>query len=135
MGTVAMTGYTTEHAVKMRGGGGIGGGTTMLITSDFVNRGADGDYAGRVTLDSAADALTIDLLDRNGLIVHSESMATTSSCVAFCWDGTVGDKGGSARMVSGPLRVRVSAQRKGRAVPTITSVWRAGQDFRGYGSA
>jgi len=84
-------------------------GRNVLIASDFANRTGGGDYAGQVTLDAPADAVTIDLLDTTGLIVHTQTLGAQSGTVPFAWDGK---RDGAA--VTGPLRVRVSAHGGGR---------------------
>lgn len=94
-------------------------GHDALVASDFVNAGADGMYRGQVNLDKAADAVTIDLLDRNGLILNTQVFGGAGAGpVAFEWQG-VGDAG-TAR---GPLRVRVSARDANGTVATTTNVW------------
>lgn len=93
-------------------------GHRALIAADFVNRAADGSYAGQINLDSPADRVTIDLLDSQGLIVHTETVDAPDGVVPFSWNG-VGEGG----PVTGPLRVRASARSEGRTVPTTTNVW------------
>jgi flagellar basal-body rod modification protein FlgD len=89
-------------------------GKSALIAGDFVNRGTDGSYAGQVNLDAPADNVTIDLLDTSGLIVHSETLGSSTGTVAFKWDGGA---------ETGPLRVRVTAKSGTTTVATTTNVW------------
>lgn len=93
-------------------------GHRALVAADFVNRSADGSYAGQINLDAPADRVTIDLLDSQGLIVHTETVEAPGGVVAFNWNGR-----GEAGVVEGPLRVRASARADGRTVPTTTNVW------------
>jgi flagellar basal-body rod modification protein FlgD len=93
-------------------------GKSALIAGDFVNRGTDGSYAGQVNLDASAESVGIELLDTNGLIVHSEWLGRSEGTVAFKWDGT--SQTGPA---TGPLRVRVTARNGITRVATTTNVW------------
>lgn len=95
-------------------------GRDALVAGDFVNRDTSGAYAGQVNLDKAADVVTIDFLDSNGLILNSETNRNVGAGpVMFKWDG-IGETG----TASGQLRVRVSARNAdGGTVPTTTSVW------------
>jgi flagellar basal-body rod modification protein FlgD len=95
-------------------------GHDALIAGDFVSRGGNGSYNAQVNLDKAADQVTVDLLDANGLIVHSiEKAGVGEGPLSFSWDG-VGDISTS----TGPLRVRVSARdADGGTVATTTNVW------------
>ncbi|MDB5701120.1 MAG: flagellar hook capping protein [Sphingomonadales bacterium] len=93
-------------------------GKSALIAGDFVNRGTDGSYTGQVNLDASADRVTIDMLDTNGLIVHSETLGKSEGTVTFRWDGN-----GDAGPASGPLRVRVTAKNGSTTVATTTNVW------------
>lgn len=95
-------------------------GHDALIAGDFVNRAGDGTYNAQINLDKTADRVTIDLLDANGLIVHSiEKSGVGEGPMTLRWDG-VGDIGTS----TGPLRVRVSARdADGGAIATTTNVW------------
>jgi len=90
-------------------------GRNALIPGDFVSRDTTGVFRGQINLDAAADTVTVDMLDANGLIVHSEAMKGVSAgTMTFEWDGT-----GAA----GPLKVRVGARSGERSVPTVTNVW------------
>lgn len=94
-------------------------GRDALAASDFVNRSASGSFRGSVNLDSAADGVTIDLLDAKGLIVHSETAgATPAGTLTFDWDGQ-GQRGAAV----GPLKVRVTARAGEKPVATTTNVW------------
>ena len=95
-------------------------GHNALIAGDFVSRGQDGQYSGQVNLDKAADAVTIDLLDGNGLIVNTIAKSGVGQGpLNFNWDGV-----GEISTSTGPLRVRVSARdASGGTVATTTNVW------------
>jgi flagellar basal-body rod modification protein FlgD len=95
-------------------------GHDALVAGDFVNRGNDGTYSGQVNLDSAADSVTIDLLDTNGLIVNSQtSRDVGTGPLSFAWDGI-----GENSTATGQLRVRVTARdTNGGIVPTTTNIW------------
>ena len=95
-------------------------GHDALIAGDFVNRSNDGTYSGQVNLDSAANSVTIDLLDTNGLIVNSQtSRDVGTGPISFAWDGI-----GENSTATGQLRVRVTARdASGGTVPTTTNVW------------
>jgi len=94
-------------------------GHSALVASDFVNAGADGVYRGQVNLDKPADAVTIDLLDRNGLIVDTRAFDNVGAGpVQFQWQGAA-----DAATANGQLRVRVSARDANGTVATTTNVW------------
>jgi flagellar basal-body rod modification protein FlgD len=94
-------------------------GHNALIAGDFVSRSQNGTYRGQVYLDKPADAITIDFLDSNGLIVNSLAVGpTTEGPVAFEWSGT-----GESGVAMGPLRVRVTAKNGGSVIATTTNVW------------
>ncbi len=93
-------------------------GHRALVAADFVNRSADGNYAGQIVLDAPAERVTIDLLDSQGLIVHTDTIEAPRGVVPFAWNGA-----GEGGAVTGPLRVRASARSEGRTVPTTTNVW------------
>ena len=94
-------------------------GRDALVAGDFVNRSGNGSFRGSVNLDAAADTVTVDLLDANGLIVHTEGYANVAAgAMPFGWDGQ-----GANGAVAGPLKVRVAARASDRAVPTTTNVW------------
>ena len=89
-------------------------GRNALIASDVAYPQATGAVTGQVTLDAAADTVTIDMLDSRGLIVHSESRANVAAgTVPFDWNGPV----------TGPLKIRVIAKAGGKPVATTTNVW------------
>ncbi len=94
-------------------------GRDALIAGDFVNRNTNGTYAGQVNLDTPASSVTIDYLDRNGLIIGSQTSGAGAGPVSFAWDGV-----GEAGSASGAVRVRVSARdAAGGVIPTTTNVW------------
>ncbi len=93
-------------------------GRSALVAADFAYPSVDGLYRGRVLLDAAADRVTIDLLDGEGLIVHSIHAIRPAAAIDFVWNG-LGDFG----LAEGRLRIRVVARAGTRAVATITNVW------------
>lgn len=95
-------------------------GHDALVAGDFVNRAQDGTYRAQVNLDKPADAVTIDLTDANGLIVHSiERSGVGDGPLNITWDGI-----GEVATSTGPLRIRVSARDpNGATVATTTNVW------------
>jgi flagellar basal-body rod modification protein FlgD len=94
-------------------------GRAMLVESDVATPLRDGSYAGEFTLGAASDQVTVNLVDANGAIVHSEQLGRRDAgTVAFAWDGR--DAAGNAA-ASGPLRVVVTAA--GAATNPTTSTW------------
>jgi flagellar hook assembly protein FlgD len=93
-------------------------GHDAMIAADFVHRCGKGPFAFEVHFDAPADAVTIDLLDTQGLIVHSIEAAAPGTPLPCHWHGRRDGK-----RIEGPLRIRVVARASGRAVPTITNVW------------
>jgi flagellar basal-body rod modification protein FlgD len=93
-------------------------GHDAMIAADFVHRCGKGPFAFEVHFDAPADAVTIDLLDTQGLIVHSIEATAPGTPLACQWLGR-----SDGKRIEGPLRVRVVARASGRAVPTITNVW------------
>lgn len=93
-------------------------GRDVLIAGDFVAHGTDGNYRGQFTLDGPADRATVDLLDANGLIVHSQTFEPAAGTLSFDWDGQR-----LHALVGGTLKVRVTARRGDSNVPSTTNVW------------
>jgi len=93
-------------------------GRNVMIAADFVSRRSDGLYAFEVHLDAPADRMIIDLLDANGLIVHTITAPAPETPLSCTWDGA-----SEGNRQSGRLRIRVAARKGSRPVPTITNVW------------
>lgn len=95
-------------------------GRDALVPGDFAHQTSAGGYRGQLSLDAPADRVTIDLLDAQGLIVHSEAHDNVAAgALPFAWDG----RGADGTATAGALRVRVMARSGDRAVPTTTAVW------------
>jgi len=88
-------------------------GRSALVASDVATPLADGSYAGEVTLPNNADNVQINLVDANGALVHSETLA-------FQWDGK--DAAGAVT-ATGPLKVVVSATGTDGTITTSTNTW------------
>lgn len=93
-------------------------GRDAMIAADFVHRCGKGGFAFEVHFDAPADIVTIDLLDHQGLIVHSIDTTAPGTPLACQWAGPA-----DGTRIEGPLRVRVVARASSRSVPTITNVW------------
>lgn len=94
-------------------------GRAMLVESEVATPLRDGSYAGEFNLEAASDQVTVNLVDANGAIVHTEQLGRREGGpVAFAWDGR--DATGNAA-ASGPLRVVVTAA--GAATNPTTSTW------------
>jgi flagellar basal-body rod modification protein FlgD len=82
-------------------------GRAMLVESDVATPLRDGSYAGEFNLAAASENVTVNLVDANGAIVHSEQLGRREAGpVAFAWNGR--DAAGNAA-ANGPLRVVVTA--------------------------
>ncbi len=93
-------------------------GRAMLVESEVATPLRDGSYAGEFNLEAASDQVTVNLVDANGAIVHTENLGRREAGpIAFAWDGR--DAAGNAA-ASGPVRVVVTAA--GASNPT-TSTW------------
>jgi flagellar basal-body rod modification protein FlgD len=96
-------------------------GRTMLVQSDIVAPLRDGSYAGAVDLPDGADSVTVNFLDANGQVVHSESAgAQSAGSMSFAWDGTDGD--GNV-VANGPLKLQVVARVNGANTTPSTATW------------
>lgn len=89
-------------------------GKNALVAADFVNKSNTGTYSGQINLDAKADSVTVDLLDKNGLILNSQDLGGGTGPMAFQWDGNT---------TSDALRVRVTAKSGASTVATTTNVW------------
>jgi flagellar basal-body rod modification protein FlgD len=63
-------------------------GKSMLVQSNIAAPDASGTYAGQITLPSATDGATIQLVDGSGNVVKSiDTGAQAAGDVTFYWDG------------------------------------------------
>ena len=63
-------------------------GKSMLVQSNIAVPDASGTYAGQITLPSATDGATIQLVDGSGNVVKSiDTGAQAAGDVTFYWDG------------------------------------------------
>jgi flagellar basal-body rod modification protein FlgD len=90
--------------------------TASGSTSPLQNGAAQWDY----TLNSAAQAVTLNVKDANGNIVYSTSGDTTSGQHSFSWNGT---NSGGTTVTSGDYTLSVAAtDSTGAAVSTTTNM-------------
>ena len=96
-------------------------GHSMLVESDVATPLRDGSYAGEFTLEEDADQVVINLVDRNGSVVHTETLgAQAAGDIAFSWDGK--NEAGET-VAGGPLQLVVTATSGGQASNPITATW------------
>lgn len=91
-------------------------GRSMLVKSNITAPDAQGNYAGQLTLDKDASALSVDLVDSSGNTVKTIDLgAHTAGDVSFYWNG----RDDAGNYVAGqPLRVKVNG-----ATPTEVDTW------------
>ena len=98
-------------------------GHSMLVTSDIATPLRDGSYAGQFTLTDPADQVSVNFVDANGAVVHSETLGPQQAGdISFAWDGK--DASGAA-IASGPLRLVVTASHGGQTSNPATATWTA----------
>ena len=98
-------------------------GHSMLVTSDIATPLRDGSYAGQFTLTDPADQVTVNFLDGNGAVVHSETLgAQSAGDISFAWDGK--NEAGET-VANGPLRLVVTATHNGQSSNAATATWTA----------
>src|SRR5690606_14536333 len=96
-------------------------GRSMLVESDIAAPLRDGSYAGVVDLPQGADSVTINFVDANGEVVHSESASgQLAGQMPFAWDGK--DEDGNV-VASGPLAIQVVARVGGVETAPATATW------------
>ena len=96
-------------------------GRSALVSSDIAAPLSDGSYAGEITLPDSATSTTLNFVDANGQVVHTETLgAQAAGSLAFQWDGK-GSDGASA--ASGPLKILVSAENAKGNVAATTAAW------------
>ena len=91
-------------------------GRSMLVKSNVAAPDAQGNYAGQLTLDANATALSVDLIDGNGNTVKTIDLgARPAGDTSFYWNG----KDDAGNYVAGqPLQVKVRG-----ATPTEVDTW------------
>ncbi len=98
-------------------------GHSMLVSSDIATPLRDGSYAGQFTLTDPADQVTVNFLDANGAVVHSETLGPQQAGdISFAWDGK--DANG-ATVADGPLRLVVTSTHGGQSSNPATATWTA----------
>jgi flagellar basal-body rod modification protein FlgD len=96
-------------------------GRSMLVESDVATPLRDGSYAGEMALTAAAEEVTVNFVDANGAVVHSQSLgAQAAGNVAFAWDGK---NAAGETVANGPLQVVVTARSAGIASNPATATW------------
>ena len=96
-------------------------GRSMLTESEIATPLRDGSYAGEVELASAADAVTVSLVDENGSVVRNMDLGSRpAGPVHFAWDG-LNEAGEPA--AGGPLQVIVTASSAGQPVEAGIATW------------
>jgi flagellar basal-body rod modification protein FlgD len=95
-------------------------GKNALVPSAVAAPLGDGSYRGEVTLDKAATAVTLSLVDASGAVRHTENLGgQAAGTFQFAWNGK--DAAGNA--VAGPLKVVVNADAAEGAVTPAISTW------------
>jgi flagellar basal-body rod modification protein FlgD len=96
-------------------------GRSMLVQSDIATPLRDGSYAGAVDLPDGADSVTVNFVDANGQVVHTQSASNqVAGSMPFAWDGK--DEDGST-VASGPLSIQVVARVNGANTSPATATW------------
>jgi flagellar basal-body rod modification protein FlgD len=80
-------------------------GKSMLVKSDVATPDGAGSYAGELTLSADSSAVSVDLVDAAGKVVHTVDLGERKAGSAgFYWDGTDGE---GNHIADGPLKVQV----------------------------
>jgi len=97
-------------------------GHAMLVEADVATPMRDGSYAGELALENPAENVTVNYVDENGSVVHSQSLGEHSAgSVSFSWDGK--NEAGEA-VATGPLRIVVTATNaNGQTINPPTATW------------
>jgi len=96
-------------------------GRSMLVQSPIASPSKDGSFSGEVNLAGDADQVTVNFVDPNGTVLHSESLgAQKAGALQFNWDGK--DDAGN-KVANGAVRVVVSASASGTNVDSAISTW------------
>ena len=98
-------------------------GHSMLVESEIATPLRDGSYAGEVALPGAAEQVSVNYVDQNGAVVHSETLGPRpAGAAAFAWNGR--DAAGQV-IANGPLRIVVTATSNGQTSNPATATWTA----------
>lgn len=91
-------------------------GRSMLVKSNIAAPDAQGNYAGQLTIDADANALSVDLIDGTGATVKTIDLgARPAGDTSFYWNG----RDDAGNYVAGqPLQVKVRG-----ANPTAVATW------------
>lgn len=91
-------------------------GRSMLVKSNIAAPDSQGNYAGQLTLDADANALSVDLVDGTGATVKTIDMgARPAGDTSFYWNG----RDDAGNYIAGqPLQVKVRG-----ASPTAVATW------------
>ncbi|MGS1017253.1 flagellar hook assembly protein FlgD [Allosphingosinicella humi] len=96
-------------------------GRSILAESNVAVPGASGGYAGEIALPDGADQLSVNYVDANGTVVHSQTLGARSAGTAsFAWNGR--NEAGET-VATGPLRIIVSASVKDQAITPAVATW------------
>lgn len=96
-------------------------GRAALVESNVATPLNDGAYAGEVTLDDDASQVSINLVDANGKVIHTETMQNVpAGTLSFVWDGKGSDGNVAA---TGPLQVMVAARGADGQIASSTATW------------
>ena len=91
-------------------------GKSMLIESNIAAPDANGLYAGQITLPSAVDGASVDLVDADGNVVKSIDLGSQQAGdVTFYWDGK--DDAGET-VTTSALQVKVNG-----TTPSQVATW------------
>ena len=91
-------------------------GKSMLVQSNIAVPDASGYYAGQITLPSAVDGASVDLVDSSGNVVKSIDLGSQpAGDVSFYWDGK-NDAGET--VATSALQVKVNG-----ATPSKVATW------------
>jgi flagellar basal-body rod modification protein FlgD len=97
-------------------------GKSMLVQSNVAVPDSSGYYAGQITLSSASDAVSVDLVDGDGNVVKSIDLgAQSAGDVSFYWDGK-DDTGETASTSSLQVKVNGGTTSKVATWATIAAV-------------
>ncbi|HEY1146409.1 MAG TPA: flagellar hook capping FlgD N-terminal domain-containing protein [Allosphingosinicella sp.] len=96
-------------------------GRSILAESNVAVPDASGGYAGEIALPDGADQLSINYVDANGTVVHSQTLgARSAGAASFAWNGK--NEAGET-VATGPLRIVVSASVKDQAITPAVATW------------
>lgn len=91
-------------------------GKSMLVQSNIAVPDSSGYYAGQITLPSATDGASVDLVDGDGNVVKSIDLGSQAAGdVSFYWDGK--DDAGET-VATSALQVKVNG-----ATPSKVATW------------